>query len=79
MKFWVSNLCLFQVRDFRRRYVGETEEEHADTVSLMRLVKYEHAYMFHYSMRDKTAAARHLVDDVPEVWTRCKFFYDRSG
>ena len=33
----------------------------------MRLVKYEHAYMFHYSMRDKTAAARHLVDDVPEV------------
>jgi tRNA A37 methylthiotransferase MiaB len=30
-------------------------------VSLMRLVKYEHAYMFVYSMRDKTAAARHLA------------------
>lgn len=52
--------------DFISGFCGETEEEHADTLSLMRMIKYEHAYMFAYSMRDKTAAARHLVDDVEE-------------
>lgn len=52
--------------DFISGFCGETEEEHAETVDLMRSVKYEHAYMFAYSTRDKTAAARHLVDDVPE-------------
>ena len=52
--------------DFISGFCGETEEEHADTVSLMRLVGYEKAFMFAYSMRDKTAAARHLTDDVPE-------------
>jgi tRNA A37 methylthiotransferase MiaB len=52
--------------DFISGFCGETEEEHADTVSLMHLVGYEKAFMFAYSMREKTAAARHLNDDVPE-------------
>ncbi|EEH50969.1 uncharacterized protein MICPUCDRAFT_23665 [Micromonas pusilla CCMP1545] len=55
--------------DFIRRvfgFCGETEDEHADTVSLMNLMRYEQAFMFAYSMREKTAASRHLVDDVPE-------------
>ena len=52
--------------DFISGFCGETEEEHADTVSLMHLVGYEKAFMFAYSMREKTAAARRLNDDVPE-------------
>ena len=32
----------------------------------MNLMRYEQAFMFAYSMREKTAASRHLVDDVPE-------------
>ena len=53
--------------DFIAGFCGETEEEHGDTLSLMRLVKYEHAFMFAYSMRDKTGAARRLRDDVAEA------------
>ena len=44
--------------DFIAGFCGETEEEHADTVALMREMRYEHAFMFAYSMREKTAAAR---------------------
>lgn len=47
-------------------FCGETEEEHADTLSLMRMMQYEQAFMFKYSKRDKTHAARHYADDVPE-------------
>ena len=47
-------------------FCGETEEEHADTVSLMRSVGYEQAFMFAYSEREGTSAARKLDDDVPE-------------
>eukprot|EP00740_Mantoniella_antarctica_P000979 CAMPEP_0181394776 /NCGR_PEP_ID=MMETSP1106-20121128/27955_1 /TAXON_ID=81844 /ORGANISM="Mantoniella antarctica, Strain SL-175" /LENGTH=669 /DNA_ID=CAMNT_0023516289 /DNA_START=108 /DNA_END=2117 /DNA_ORIENTATION=+ len=47
-------------------FCGETEEEHADTVSLMKRVGYEQAFMFAYSERAGTSAARKLVDDVPE-------------
>ena len=51
--------------DFISGFCGETEEEHADTLSLLREVRYEQAFMFAYSRREKTAAARHLADDVP--------------
>jgi tRNA A37 methylthiotransferase MiaB len=51
--------------DFISGFCGETEEEHADTLSLLRAVRYEHAFLFAYSRREKTAAARHLEDDVP--------------
>ena len=47
-------------------FSGETEEEHAQTLSLMREVGYDFAYMFKYSERPGTFAQRHLADDVPE-------------
>jgi tRNA A37 methylthiotransferase MiaB len=53
--------------DFIAGFCGETEDEHADTVSLMRLMRYEQAFMFAYSMREKTAASRRFADDVPEA------------
>ena len=45
---------------------SETEEDHAETLSLMREVGYDSAFMFKYSERPGTFAARHLKDDVPE-------------
>lgn len=44
--------------DFISGFCGETEEEHQDTLSLLRQVKYEHAFMFAYSLREKTHAHR---------------------
>lgn len=46
-------------------FCGETEQDHEDTLSLMREVAYEQAFMFHYSKRDRTLAARDMDDDVP--------------
>ncbi|XP_076278111.1 CDK5RAP1-like protein isoform X1 [Lasioglossum baleicum] len=50
--------------DFITGFCGETEEEFQDTLSLMRLVKYNKAYLFAYSMREKTTAHRRYKDDV---------------
>ena len=47
-------------------FCGETEEEHGDTLALMERVRYDHAYMFLYSERPDTYAARKYQDDVPE-------------
>lgn len=47
-------------------FSGETEEEHAATLSLMREVGYDFAYMFKYSERPGTFAHKHLPDDVPD-------------
>lgn len=47
-------------------FCGETEAEHAETLSLMDLVEYDFAYMFKYSERPKTLAERRFEDDVPE-------------
>lgn len=47
-------------------FCTETEEDHMQTVSLMREVGYDFAYMFKYSERPGTQAARHIKDDVPE-------------
>lgn len=47
-------------------FCSETEEEHADTLTLMEWVKYDFAYMFKYSERPKTLAERKYSDDVPE-------------
>ncbi|HEY5564991.1 MAG TPA: MiaB/RimO family radical SAM methylthiotransferase, partial [Rhodothermia bacterium] len=47
-------------------FCGETEAEHEDTLSLMREVRYDHAFTFAYSERPDTYAARKLADDVPE-------------
>ena len=52
-------------------FCGETEEDHAATLSLMREVRYDSAFMFQYSERPGTRASRHFPDDVPaEVKTR---------
>lgn len=47
-------------------FCTETEEEHQETISLMKFVKFEYAYMFTYSERPGTPAAKKLSDDVPE-------------
>ena len=47
-------------------FSGETEEDHLQTLSLMREVGYEFAYMFKYSERPGTFAQRHMGDDIPE-------------
>jgi tRNA-2-methylthio-N6-dimethylallyladenosine synthase len=47
-------------------FCHETEAEHADTLSLMEQVRYDHAFMFAYSERPTTYAARKYADDVPE-------------
>lgn len=47
-------------------FCGETLEDQADTLSLMREVGYDSAFMFKYSERPGTYAARHFEDDVPE-------------
>ena len=47
-------------------FCGEIEEQHQDTLSLMEQVRYDHAYMFKYSERPQTYAARKYEDDVPE-------------
>ncbi len=47
-------------------FCGETEEEHEDTLSLMAEVRYDLAYMFAYSERERTLAYRKFEDDVPE-------------
>jgi tRNA-2-methylthio-N6-dimethylallyladenosine synthase len=47
-------------------FSGETEEDHQQTLSIIREVGYDMAFMFKYSERPKTLAARKYADDVPE-------------
>ena len=47
-------------------FCTETEEDHQLTLSLMREVGYASAFMFKYSERPNTKAARHMKDDVPD-------------
>lgn len=47
-------------------FCTETEEEHQDTLSMMEFAKYSMSYMFAYSERPGTLAARKWEDDVPE-------------
>lgn len=52
--------------DFIAGFCGETDEDHRDTIRLIETVGYDMAYMFAYSMREKTMAHRRYADDVPE-------------
>ena len=45
-------------------FCSETEEEHQDTLTLMDKVQYDFAYMFYYSERPGTLAAKKLKDDI---------------
>ena len=47
-------------------YCSETEEEHQESLSLMRLCQYESSFMFKYSERPGTYASKHFPDDIPE-------------
>ncbi len=47
-------------------YCGETEEEHQETLELMKWAEYDFAYMFKYNERPDTFAAKKYEDDVPE-------------
>jgi len=46
-------------------FCGETEQDHQDTLSLMREVEYDYGYMFAYSERPGTPAHKKMKDDVP--------------
>lgn len=48
-------------------FCTETEEEHAETLSLMEWAGFDYAYMFAYSERPKTLAERKYEDDIPET------------
>ena len=47
-------------------FCGETEEQHKETLSLMREVGFASAYMFKYSVREGTMSAKKYEDDVPD-------------
>ena len=60
----IPNCAISQ--DMIAGFPTETDEDHQDTLSLMEYVKYDYGFMFAYSERPGTLAARKLVDDVPE-------------
>ncbi|HRI07869.1 MAG TPA: tRNA (N6-isopentenyl adenosine(37)-C2)-methylthiotransferase MiaB [Nannocystaceae bacterium] len=47
-------------------FCGESEEDHRETLALMREVRFDSAFMFRYSDRGITYASKKLVDDVPD-------------
>lgn len=53
-------------QDMISGFPTETEEDHQDTLSLMEHCKYDFGFMFAYSERPGTLAARKMEDDVPE-------------
>jgi tRNA-2-methylthio-N6-dimethylallyladenosine synthase len=52
-------------QDIITGFPTETEEDHQDTLSLMEYVKYSFGFMFMYSERPSTLAARKMEDDIP--------------
>jgi tRNA-2-methylthio-N6-dimethylallyladenosine synthase len=57
--------------DILSGFSGETEEDHQATLALMREIRFDSAFMFAYSERDLTFAAKKLPDDVtPEIKKR---------
>ncbi len=51
-------------------FCSETEEEHQDTLSMVTFAKFSLSYMFFYSERPGTPAAKKLIDDIPETTKR---------
>jgi len=52
--------------DFIAGFCSETEEDHQETLSIMEGVGFDYSYMFKYSERPNTFAARKFEDDIPE-------------
>jgi tRNA-2-methylthio-N6-dimethylallyladenosine synthase len=48
-------------------FCSETEQEHADTLSLMDAVEFDFSYMFFYSERPGTLAEKKYADDIPQA------------
>jgi tRNA A37 methylthiotransferase MiaB len=46
-------------------FCGETEDEFSETLDLLREARFSHGFLFAYSRREQTHAARHFEDDVP--------------
>ena len=61
----IPNCAITQ--DMIAGFPTETEEDHRDSLSLMEYVKYDFGYMYAYSERPGTLAARKMEDDVPEA------------
>ncbi|XP_042197875.1 CDK5 regulatory subunit-associated protein 1 [Callorhinchus milii] len=59
----IPGVCLSS--DFIAGFCGETEDDHLQTISVLRLVQYNIGFLFAYSMRKKTHAHHRLQDDVP--------------
>ena len=55
---WLPQIALST--DLISGFCGETEEDHAATLDLLQRIGYDQAFLFSYSSRDKTHAARHL-------------------
>ena len=53
-------------------YCSETEEDHQESLSLMRECGYDSAFMFKYSERPGTYASKHLPDDIDETTKVCR-------
>jgi len=60
----LGNSCAIST-DMISGFCSETEEEHLDSISLMKEVKYDLAYMFFYSERPGTLAEKKFEDDIP--------------
>jgi len=52
-------------QDMIAGFCGETEQDHKDTLDLMEKVKYSFGFMFAYSERPGTLAAKKMEDDIP--------------
>lgn len=53
-------------QDMITGFPSETEEDHQDTLALMKEIQYDYGYMYAYSERPGTAAARNMEDNVPQ-------------
>lgn len=63
MRNSIPNLAL--TSDFITGFCGETDEDHEQTIDLIKKVRYNYIYSFPYSMRDKTHAFHQMKDDIP--------------
>jgi tRNA-2-methylthio-N6-dimethylallyladenosine synthase len=48
-------------------FCTETEQDHQDTISIMQAAQYDYSYMYFYSERPGTLAAKRYEDDIPEA------------